>query len=598
MKLSRVEIQGFKSFADRTVIKFDADIISIVGPNGCGKSNIADAIRWAMGEQSTKRLRAQEMENIVFSGSDTRGPMSMAEVSLFFRNDGSFDHPIFGSCEEISVSRRYFHTSDSEYLINNVPCRRKDIQELLSAAGASSKIYSVVEQGRIGWIVISRPEEKRQLIEEAAGVSVYKSKIQSVERKMEKTAINLQRISDVIREMESTLTHLRRQAQKARRFKKYQDELMDLELHCASHQYLAFLQNRRGIDMALEEMKQRKGSIENRISVTEGEMEAFGAEISRMEETMTRLQADHYAAQNESALLAATIQRGIEDVRSLKDKARSSLAEAEKIKVKRETCLTDIRSLEEKREGMKLRLREEKETLGGVLEQLEGMKSDQARLLAQREEDRQKLVELASRIASLQAKQEEGERSTGEVAGRLDRLSIERSEAEGRIARLETDILEKRRELQEIEGTLEARRGERTTLGELLAAKKEEISLQDRKIEAADETIFEIRSEIQSIESSLEKNREEAERRQAACSEISSHLLADRITCAEGYETALAAVLERLLDCVVVSDLDAALAWHLKLAGGAAEASFIPRSAPGEGPPSPPPFDEIGRAHV
>jgi len=595
MRLSRVEIQGFKSFADRTVIKFDADIISIVGPNGCGKSNIADAIRWAMGEQSTKRLRAHDMENIVFSGSDTRGPMSMAEVSLYFNNDGNFDHPIFGSCGEISITRRYFQTNESEYLINNVPCRRKDITELLSYAGASSKIYSVVEQGRIGWIVISKPEEKRSLIEEAAGVSVYKSRIASIERKTEKTRINLQRISDVIREMESNLTHLRRQAQKAKRFKKYQDELMDLELHNASHRYLGFHQNRHAIDMALEALRIRKEETDGDISAAESDMELLAAEITEMDERMGRMQEELYAAQNESALLGAGIDRSRQDVVDLKGKVAAGLEEIDRVRVKRETCLAEIATLETKRQGLKSGIEAERGKLREITGLLEAMKEDQARLVAGHEESRQRLVELASRIAMLQAKRQEGEKNTGEIEGRLSRLGTDRSEAEQRISALDLEIRQKRMEKRRLEETLESQERERAELNRILAEKKEEISGQDGKIDAADEAILSLRSSIQGLESSLRKAKEDAECARAICSEVSSSLLADKIACAEGYEKALAAALEKVLDCVVVSDLDTALAWHMKLKQRRSmESSFIARTVGGEGAAFMPPLFEPG----
>ncbi|MFH1438203.1 MAG: AAA family ATPase [Pseudomonadota bacterium] len=431
MKLSRVEIQGFKSFADRTIVTFDSDIVAIVGPNGCGKSNIADAIRWAMGEQSSKRLRAQCMENIVFSGSDTRGPMSMAEVILFFENDGDFQHPIYGSCSEISVTRRYFHAQDSAYLLNNVPCRRKDITDFLADAGASARIYSVVEQGRIGWIVMSKPEEKRALIEEAAGVSNYKDTINRTLRKMEKIRANLLRISDIIREMKSNLVTLRRQARKAERHNKYMEELKDAELWQASHLFLGLLQRRSAINANLESMRRRKDEVHRSITGTEAEMELLGSEVTQIEETLQELQDKLYRSENDSALLDANIDNSIREVRDIREKVQSDLEEIEKAKKKVHQCRGELAGLNEKRQELKERIERERDKLSAVRAVLETIKGSQAQQQKMQEENREKMVRLASNIAGPGKKggrPEKHHQPCGETGGAENRKSGSRRE--------------------------------------------------------------------------------------------------------------------------------------------------------------------------
>ena len=594
MKLSKVEIQGFKSFADRTVVKFDSDIVAIVGPNGCGKSNIADAIRWAMGEQSSKRLRAQGMENIVFSGSDTRGPMSMAEVTLFFENDGNFQHPIYGSCSEISVSRRYFHAQESAYFINNVPCRRKDITELLSDAGASARIYSVVEQGRIGWIVMSKPEEKRALIEEAAGVSNYKDTIGRTQRKMEKIRANLLRISDIIREMKSNLISLRRQAKRAERHNRYMEELKDAELWQASHLFLGLVQQRSALNAGLESMRCKKEEVHRTITGTEAEMELLGSEVTQVEETIQDLQDKLYRSNNDSALLDANIDNSIREVHDIRKKAQSDLEEIEKTKKKVHQSREELDGLSEKGQELKDRIERERDKLSAVRAELETIKGRQDQQQKMQEENREKMVRLASNIASVQAKKEEGRKNAGNLAGKLEELTGEKAAAEEKIAAVDADIRIKRKEKKRLEELLYEQQDERRRLVGLRESGKEETARQELEIISVDEEILEARSALQSLQSSIDEVKAELESSRSVCSEISSTLLSDKIACSEGFEKAAWAVLERFLDCVVVGDVEEALYWHLTMLKRSEEGTaFIARcSGDGSASSDPPLFLE------
>src|SRR5262245_19069256 len=188
MKIRRLDIQGFKSFADRTVLTFGEGITGVVGPNGCGKSNVVDAIRWAMSEQSAKNLRGKGMEDDIFNGSEKQSPLNMAEVSLTFSiEEQDVLAPQYAGFTEVTVTRRLFRSGDSEYLINKTACRLLDITELFLGTGVGTRAYSIIEQGRVGLIVSARPEDRRAFIEEAAGVTKYKARRKAAERKMEHT---------------------------------------------------------------------------------------------------------------------------------------------------------------------------------------------------------------------------------------------------------------------------------------------------------------------------------------------------------------------------------------------------------------------------
>ena len=299
MRIKRIEIIGFKSFCDRAVINIDTEVTGVVGPNGCGKSNIVDAIRWAMGEQSAKHLRGKAMEDVIFAGSETRGPSPMAEVSLTF-DDVGFSHerlelaktgdetrdaeqqldalvtpgegegegestgtwvdadgnPIaspqeevaelledkpameFASYTEVTITRRLYRDGLSQYYINKTPCRLRDITDFFLGTGAGTRAYAIIEQGRVGQIVSARPIDRRAIIEEAAGITKFKAKKKAAEKKLDQTRQNLMRVSDIVTELDKRMGTLRRQAQKAERYRKYKTEVRDIELWKASHRWL------------------------------------------------------------------------------------------------------------------------------------------------------------------------------------------------------------------------------------------------------------------------------------------------------------------------------------------------------------------------
>jgi chromosome segregation protein len=215
VKIKRLEISGFKSFVEKATFDFPAGVTAIVGPNGCGKSNVVDAIRWVMGEQSAKNLRGRQMEDVIFGGSESCKPLGMAEVSLVFSTDDGRIPAKYLNYSEIQVTRRLYRDGESEYLLNRTPCRLMDITELFMDTGVGTRAYSIIEQGRIGMILMAKPEDRRFLIEEAAGVTKYKSRKQIALKKIEATRQNLLRIGDVVGEVRRQLNSLHRQAKKA-----------------------------------------------------------------------------------------------------------------------------------------------------------------------------------------------------------------------------------------------------------------------------------------------------------------------------------------------------------------------------------------------
>ncbi len=240
MRLKRLELQGFKSFLDRTILTFEPGITGVVGPNGCGKSNIVDAIQWVMGEQSAKHLRGDSMTDVIFNGSDTRAPTSMAEVTLVLDRRGVALAPAFAAFDrgdEIAISRRVYRDGTGEYFINKTPCRLKDIHELFMDTGVGRRAYSIIEQGQVDRMVNAKPDDRRFIFEEVAGITKYKSKRKEAEKKLELTRQNLLRIQDIIAELEKQIRSLKVQATRARRYKEIKVELESVDGYLLGRQF-------------------------------------------------------------------------------------------------------------------------------------------------------------------------------------------------------------------------------------------------------------------------------------------------------------------------------------------------------------------------
>lgn len=227
MQLKRIEIQGFKSFADRTVIQIEEGITTIVGPNGSGKSNISDAIRWVLGEQSAKTLRGSNMQDIIFSGTSARKSLGLAEVTLVLDNS---DHTLNIEFDEVSVTRKIFRSSESEYYINNSACRLKDIQELFMDTGVGRDGYSIVGQGKIDSIISSKSEDRRSIFEEASGIVKYKTRKEEAVRKLDNTNTNLERVNDILTEINANLEPLKEKSAKAKKYLELKDSLRDIDV--------------------------------------------------------------------------------------------------------------------------------------------------------------------------------------------------------------------------------------------------------------------------------------------------------------------------------------------------------------------------------
>lgn len=309
MKLKSIEIHGFKSFDDKTRLFFDDQITGIVGPNGCGKSNIVDAIRWVMGEQSAKHLRGKIMEDVIFAGAEGREPSSVASVELTFLTQGTQTPPQYIAMPEISVGRKLYRTGESEYYINRQAVRLKDITDLFLGTGVGTKAYSIIEQGRVGQIITAKPEERRYVIEEAAGISKFKLRKEAALRRMEATGQNLLRLRDIVSELERQKQSLERQAKKAEKFKVVKDELMTLDLTLAALDFQNFQERQNTFLARLKELDTEEISLSSRLAEGEAWTETQQMVVLESERKLSDLQQLVYEWENTLRLAETRLQQ-------------------------------------------------------------------------------------------------------------------------------------------------------------------------------------------------------------------------------------------------------------------------------------------------
>lgn len=288
MYLKNLEIEGFKSFVDATNLEFKNGFTAIVGPNGCGKSNVSDAIRWVIGEQRSKTLRSTRITDLIFNGSNSRKPVNRAEISLTLSNvaPGIRIAGVPNVAEDVKVTRCYHRSGESEFYINQIPCRLKDITDFLLDAGISPKVLTIIEQGHIQDIIISKPEERRVLIEEAAGILKFKHRKNEAIRKLDSSRQNLERVADIVLELSRQVESLKRQAAKAERYKNYKTEIKELSLKLFSVKIRRYQSQLETIEKDLQEQTEKKAEWNTRHSTFENKIAQLNVEI---EESLSRL---------------------------------------------------------------------------------------------------------------------------------------------------------------------------------------------------------------------------------------------------------------------------------------------------------------------
>ena len=345
MHLQSLELVGFKSFADKTLFEFHEGVTAIVGPNGCGKSNVLDAVRWVLGEQSAKALRGGEMADVIFNGTETRKPVGFGEVSLTFTNCGS---DLGVDWHDVRVTRRVYRDGNSEYLLNKTPCRLRDIQSLFADTGVGRSAYSIMEQGKIDLILSSRPEDRRAVFEDAAGITKYKTQKREALRKLEATEANLLRIGDIIKEVKRQIGSLQRQAGKARRYQTLLADLQVLDTH-HSHRQLNELQSEA--EQGRTEVARLEGAEQSahaKIETSENELAAKRRALDEIDGQIGDARAEVQRLQSEMAAQRSRIdfnRQRAQELGELIERYESDIAAAETRRSEQESQIHEADAL-------------------------------------------------------------------------------------------------------------------------------------------------------------------------------------------------------------------------------------------------------------
>ena len=560
MRLKRLEMIGFKSFAQKTLVELNPGITAVVGPNGCGKSNIVDALRWAMGEQSARHLRGQQMEDVVFNGSDSLPATGMAEVSLTFDNEDGRGPADYASFSEISITRRLFRSGESEYAINKTPCRLKDIVELFLGTGIGSKAYSIVEQGRVDELVNSKPEDRRALIEEAAGTSKYKSRKLVAERKLERTQQNLLRVTDIVREIERQIRSMELQARKAERYRALRAELKEKDLAHAALQKQAF-------DHDLDAHEKQLADTENRLAAHIAGLRAKEAQSESVRLSM--MEADREIGAQQETVYQHKVEIQSEEQRI--DFAKRDLAQLDKTENESRAALLQLESklhsltqeideLSAAKESFVQLSLFEASFLRDKEEQLAQIQNELRGIGAEIECEKEALIETANQIAYLKNDLLTKERRRGELRGEQARSQDEHETAKAAAQQCAQKRTDSKQALelcldQACERALEA-----AQLSASMRSLGDERADRERKITALKGQCQESRSRLISLED-LQKNYEGYQegvraimlkKQQESGANGIYGLVAEVIEAPESYEKALTAVLGDRLQYVIV----------------------------------------------
>ncbi|HEY0369566.1 MAG TPA: chromosome segregation protein SMC, partial [Chthoniobacterales bacterium] len=494
MHLQSLELVGFKSFADKTNLQFHEGVTAIVGPNGCGKSNVLDAVRWVLGEQSAKALRGGEMADVIFSGSDSRKPLGFAEVSLTF-SDCAQELGI--DWHEVRVTRRVYRDGNSEYLLNKTICRLKDIQALFADTGVGRSAYSIMEQGKIDLILSSRPEDRRTVFEEAAGITKFKGQKKEALRKLEATESNLLRVSDIIREVKRQIGSLQRQAGKARRYQALMTDLQVLDTHHSRAKL-------KELEAELEHCNEEIGRYEKRanesvatVEEKENELSAKRAELDSIDARIGDARAEVQRLQSEMAGHRSRIEfnrQRAHEIAELIERYTSDIAAAETKRTEQATQIQEADALIEKTTRL---LESKQQELAEISDRAAGLRDERV----QRETELQSLTVALSKA----------ENRSGALQDEIASTKSRRDATLTRIAELANEIAHATSARDEAHAALErakraSEQDKQTVEGLFLAmhASEQELQAQQHSLGEAQKELVRVERSIAEKESRLE----------------------------------------------------------------------------------------------
>jgi chromosome segregation protein len=594
MRLNRIEIAGFKSFPDRSELTFDTGVTAIVGPNGCGKSNVVDALTWVLGEQSAKSLRGDRMEDVIFGGSDARKPTAAAEVRLKLsgvaarvpsagEGGGSRPaaiEPASGDLvaagvaveeepplivKDVELMRRLYRSGESEYLIDGEQCRLRDVQDLLMDAGLGVKAYAVIEQGKIGQILSARPTDRRQLIEEAAGVTKYKSRRRQAELKLEAAQQNLTRVDDIIYEVEKQRGTLKRQAAKARRYRRLRDELRRWEKVQFAKRYRVLGEAIESARTRLEDARARETAAAAHLAEVETSLEALRLELTEADTRTTAAREAAHASELAIGKLQQQITFDKQQVEHLTRSAAEISQEVESLETRREPARLEIearreaqeRAATEKGEAAE-RMRSEELAYADLQRGIQGLEADV-------EAARSEVFAAVNAATALRHAMEHAMAARTRITETLGKLEIESGDLRIEAERAAEDRLNAEDAMERAREAMDALRVERATRESELAGARSDREERSRDYRRREHELAGLLGRLKSLEELTDARAEYEDAARMILSEYREDVgqmgsVADFLEVQPGYEKAVEALLGDLLQHIVVPTFDHAAA--------------------------------------
>ena len=563
MYLKKVEFLGFKSFADRTVMSFEPGMTAVVGPNGCGKSNIADAIRWVLGEQSAKALRGGKMLDVIFNGADGVKPTNFAEVTLTLAD---CEEALKMEYHEVTLTRRLFRSGESQYLLNKQNCRLKDIQRMFMDTGVGRNSYSILEQGKIDQILSSRPEDRRVVFEEASGITKYKNDRNDALRKLDHTQQNLQRLDDVIREVKRRMISLQRQAGKAKRYKEIQDSLRGRDLWLARHKLGNMRETIGELEVKAYNMEKEMSAARRSVESGEEEVTAARAELERADKEIADVMESVVALRNELNQAKQSVKVNRERIEEMKAYASRDSRDAEEARARIDQHRAGLEEIAEQlKEAMALR--EEAETgLNARQEEVQTLEREARELRRVVQERRGGALALEQTQNKLQGQiRDFDQRERGRLV-QQERLREEAKELENGSGERETRVRDLETTLKTLSEKEVAAKTKLSQLTEQQQDQGESIRVRRRELNELDQAVAGLKAKLDVLQA------QEAEKedfpsgartllgketiagldRSAVVGALAKHVRADKEA-----QTALESILRCWMDAVVVRDTSA-----------------------------------------
>ena len=558
MRLEKIKLAGFKSFVDPTVVPLPSNLVAVVGPNGCGKSNVIDAVRWVMGESSAKMLRGESMADVIFNGSSARKPVGNAIIELLFDNSDGGAGGQYANYNQISVKRQVSRDGQSSYFLNGTRCRRRDITDLFLGTGLGPRSYSIIEQGTISRLIEARPEDLRVFLEEAAGISKYKERRRETENRIRHTRENLERLDDLREEVAKHLQHLERQAATAERYKKLRQEERRLKAELLALRWRtedadrasreaniaeletaveAALAQQRRLEAGLEEERALQHEVGDLFNEVQGRFYATGAEIARLEQS---LQYNRDAKRRQGQELEQ-VEEDLANSRAQLEQDQARLADLDRTLARRLPELERSEAEQEVRSGA---LDEAEETLQAWQAEWDEFNQAAAEPAQLAQVERTRINHLEQQAANLERRLQR----LGDELSRLDNPSLERELAglEEAEQELEQQAEQQRGQLQQTDGRIRTLRGSQSEVARRLDALKGELQSARGR-----------RSSLETLQQAARQGESEALREWLAAHSLDrAERLADRTRAHERWQRATEVVLGRNLQALCVDSLD------------------------------------------